>query len=283
MLQSADLNLIERQSIDLLSEVMDIFGRNGIKTWVDQGTLLGAVREKKFLDWEDDIDVGVWNNDIEKAQGIWNELRKAGFLIFFQRRIKTIRIERRERLIGWRSVDLHPYRLSGTMAIKYFGKPKRPGIRRLFDSITQLIDTIHESKFGPDHRYKVIIENFNVGSRPGFQLSETRLLSRHGRFGTSIVGALGRVMPEWMLAAGKNMIVQVREQVCTEPIVLETPASYFQDLADLEFLGVNVLAPNPAEAYLSFKYGDDWHTPKKDWVFYEEDGAIAKAPLDRTS
>ena len=276
MIQSADLKLIERQSIDLLAEVMGIFGRNGIKTWIDQGTLLGAVREKKFLDWEDDIDVGVWKDDIEKTHGIWNELKKAGFLVFFQRRIRTVRIERKERTVGWRSIDLHPYRLAGSTAIKYFGRPKHPGIRSSFGTITRFIDTIHEYKYGPDLRYKVIKENLDISSQSSFQLSEASLLSRHGIFRANIMRALGRLSPEWMLATGKHIVIQARERLCIDPIVLETPVSFFQELEDLEFLGVSVLAPSPSEAYLSFKYGEDWQTPKKDWVFYEEDGAIAK-------
>ena len=276
MIKGLDFELIERQSINLLTEVMDIFGRNGIKTWIDQGTLLGAVREKKFLDWEDDIDVGVWKDDIEKTRGIWNELRKAGFLVFFQRRIKTVRIERKERILGWRSVDLHPYKVSGSTAIKYFGKPKHPRIRSSFGSVTGLIDTIHESKFGPDLRYKVIKEILDTDHQTSFQIGEPILLSRHGKFGATFARALGRVSSDKMLAASKNLVVQAREQLCIDPIVLETPVSYFKELANLEFLGANVLAPSPAETYLSFKYGEDWQTPKKEWVFYEEDGAIAR-------
>jgi hypothetical protein len=32
--------------------------------------------------------------------------------------------------------------------------------------------------------------------------------------------------------------------------------------------------PAETEEYLSYRYGKDWRTPKKDYIFYEDDGAI---------
>lgn len=34
--------------------------------------------------------------------------------------------------------------------------------------------------------------------------------------------------------------------------------------------------PSPVEEYLTYRYGEDWKTPKKDWRFYRDDGAIIK-------
>jgi hypothetical protein len=34
--------------------------------------------------------------------------------------------------------------------------------------------------------------------------------------------------------------------------------------------------PSPVEKYLEYRYGKDWRTPKKDYIYYKEDGAIAR-------
>lgn len=46
------------QSMKDFSEISKLLYENGITIWADLGALLGLEREKKLLDWEEDIDVG---------------------------------------------------------------------------------------------------------------------------------------------------------------------------------------------------------------------------------
>ena len=64
------MEIKELQSIlfGILSDVDDCFKRNDIRYFLDSGTALGAVREKDFIEWDDDIDICVFDEDLEKIQ-----------------------------------------------------------------------------------------------------------------------------------------------------------------------------------------------------------------------
>ena len=61
-----------------LVQIIEILEENKIKYWIGQGTLLGIIREGKLIDWDHDIDICLWPEEIDKAQ-IVNLLKKNDF------------------------------------------------------------------------------------------------------------------------------------------------------------------------------------------------------------
>lgn len=66
MQDKEELKKAKKIMIDILLELDRICKKENIKYWITDGTLLGAVRHKGFIPWDDDIDVCMLSEDHEK-------------------------------------------------------------------------------------------------------------------------------------------------------------------------------------------------------------------------
>ena len=52
--------------VDLLQQLLDVCRKHHLRVWVADGTLLGAVRHKGFIPWDNDIDVVMLREDYDR-------------------------------------------------------------------------------------------------------------------------------------------------------------------------------------------------------------------------
>ena len=61
-----NMDLLHQVDLDIVKEVVNICEKYGLTYYMLGGTMLGAIRHKGFIPWDDDIDLGIPRRDYEK-------------------------------------------------------------------------------------------------------------------------------------------------------------------------------------------------------------------------
>lgn len=65
---------LQMKLLDIFTYFKRICEENNLTYWCGGGTMLGAVRHKGFIPWDDDLDVFLPRKDYEKLYDIWNRV-----------------------------------------------------------------------------------------------------------------------------------------------------------------------------------------------------------------
>ena len=70
-----DYEYIHKILLDNLEKTLTIFEKHNIQYWASGGTLLGAIREGKIIEHDDDIDLSMFKDDFLKLQNNENNIQ----------------------------------------------------------------------------------------------------------------------------------------------------------------------------------------------------------------
>ena len=219
-----------------LNEIKHILDDAGVKYWLDLGTLLGAVRDGKFIPWDTDIDLSTMCTESNEIFRKIPEIEQKGFKADITDFAIHIHREGDPAAIN---INLSLYRLQGDKAWKLWGK-KLP-------------------------KFNSILKHFNsLAGRILYWKLRSKMTMRE-----RIVFAL---IPSFADHAIRKFSFKVNEWFGKEFTALVVPKSYYENLRSIAFYGMMFNVPSPVHEYLSLIYGKDWMKPDPNWK--DKHGAI---------
>jgi len=210
--------------------------------WLDQGTLLGLIREGRLLASDHDIDLGMWEKDYRlRRREIEAGLRKEGLFVEGGKPHLLSVIDLRG---GGRMVNIAFYRRKGNYALKKMYCPEEGFFSRLLISLVLFCAHLEAGNLENKVKSRTLIFLAKV-----IPIGFFRLLTRTA------------LRLRYFMRPSKQMAV---------------PEKYFTHLDRVEAGDLKIPVPGEVEAYLALKYGDDWRTPKNDWDYFTDDGALVE-------
>jgi hypothetical protein len=247
--------------------VLEEFAACGLRCWVDQGTLLGLVRDETLIPWDRDIDLSCWDADAPAGHEVWNRLRRRGFLEMRSEAEDLTKLVWPGEIERVRIIDITRYRREGDQAVRRWPKLLSGRWGRWGNAL------LHNTRLTARH-----VWSYRRGSTAGRLYDGARFPNRPAT--QRLRGWIGSLAMQVVPSVALERLVRyahlhfINERIITA----STPAAFFDDLTRIEVDGRGYAVPNPVEPYLEFKYGSDWRTPKREWSFADEDGAVVHEP-----
>jgi len=232
----------ENVAIVNIQQVKEVLDKHGIEFWLDIGTLLGAVRDGKFVSWDHDIDLSTWQENSVKINQALKEFRNKGLEIRFGRNGYTLQKEDVPL-----SISLYQ-RENGNAKIHW-------GNNNISHWLSKFINILFYAVLTPQYSNISFDMAYSNKDKIRFMLSR-----------------LGRIMPLFI----KRWATKI-EYKWGPKFVWIIPADYFSDFTTINFYEMEFEVPAKTGEYLTYRYGEDWQIPKKDWITERDDGAVFNA------
>lgn len=235
----------QKELLRILVTIAEICDDNGLKWWIDSGTLLGAVRHKGFIPWDDDIDIALLKDDYIRLENILCEMENDEFVFHcirtdkdyvspfgkFRKKEGEVKVKnKRYEYYKWRGVGIDVF------AIEKINYPCACVGRILYKFFINYTAHIGYAPL----RHCLI----SVGQFLCFKLF------------FPLLRLLGRINPkgEYHYALGTGWAKYAYGHDTIFP------------LGKVEFEGVEMSAPNDMEGYLEILYGDWRKLPTEDRI-----------------
>ena len=236
---------LHAQLLTLLKKFHEICMKNGIKYSLYGGTLLGAVREKEFIPWDDDLDIVIVRKEYKKLRSVMKQYNQDCFSFEESDQVARFVLTQQGKPTVWIDLFVYDYISERAMPrkIKIYGCSFFSGF---------------------------------VKTKEVFETSKKRNEKRHlgaKFFAYRCANLLGRLFPlrarVWMSNAfrekcfcGKKQYIQISNDQLIGLYIIH-PASVMEHYKMIIFEGEEMMITDSYDTILRTGYGDDYMVPKK--------------------
>lgn len=250
--------ITEKTKLDDLKTVKTVLDKHKINFWLDCGALLGTIRNGRLIEWDRDIDLGAWYGDVDKITKSLKEIDRGKYRVKINEKARSITVTDRENG-GEFYISIQLYEKNGRKAMKKW-----------------LIHT-QQATYNRNSTQK----NQTGKTRLGFLLkyllwvfSSPRYINEKpwfmSNFGHKTFIKIAFIFPKKVRTKIYEFIEGVALKTGCKYVKIEVPLKYFQKLKTIDFYDIEIKVPSDSEGYLVYRYGDDWRTPKRKWIFYKD-------------
>ncbi len=225
-----------KKASKILKRIGTLLDKEDICFWLDSGTLLGAVRDGKIIEGDNDIDLGSWSDNYNEVKKALHQL-PSDYLVIYSKHIHIYYEDIR--------IDITLYDKKDDTATTFW-KVNDYYVGPMINYIRHLVEDKRSAKF-IKIRYPFFLTN-----------------------------AMGHFFSKFSPEIRRKMIKSLNKihDMLSSKIFISIPAKYFNELSTIQFYGIKFNIPSPVEEYLEYRYGKDWKTPKKDYIYYKDDESI---------
>lgn len=238
-----EIKVIQEELLILLKIFNKICLENNIKYSLHGGTLLGAVRERGFIPWDDDADITMTRNEYQKFKKIINDYVCDD--IKFKESITShpiLYLQRKNKPAVWIDILIYDFISENFLAkqLKFLG----------------LIFFLGFTKT------KTTMKVFEVGVYKGWKSFIVKLLYNFGKlFTMKFKMKLMNKFAEKCFVGNKKFVLRANDQYVALKIIL--PKNVMSEYIMMSFKDTELMVSKNYHEILVSSYGEDYLVPKK--------------------
>lgn len=228
--------LYQQGNTKLLKLFIEICEKNNLTYWLQSGTLLGAVRHKGFVPWDDDTDVAMFREDIIKLRELLADSKRFKVTVIFDWYVKS-------RQVRFRTTDpenpcfLDVYIYDHGEA---YTDTDWAEWHKTKDDLTKKLESDHSKAIRKWEQEKLVDFDSQLGREIDL-IYQKYWPTPSGLSGGAVMWGIDNFPVKW------NRLFK---------------QEFLFPLVDLEFCGLKCKAPREYEAYLERQYGDIYKLPE---------------------
>lgn len=230
--------------MSFVKEFDEFCKKNDIKYTLHGGSLLGAIREKGFIPWDDDIDIGMTREQYKRLEKLVSSDRDEEIYLDSKRdKIKKIWLNEEGKEKVWIDIFIYDY-----ISEKTFQQKQKILLLKLLTALSKSETTM--AAFRTNKRAKgfsrIVYEILYFVSKP-FPLEKR--IKRFDKF------------CEFSLVGQKKLVHRANDQLWAMPMIV--PIESLMEFTYVQFEDTKLMVTKDYNTILTQLYGTSYMTPKK--------------------